>query len=219
MTDCGNAEIRDLLPDLVNETLSTTEAARVQAHVDDCAECADEVVLLRTARAVRPSAVSIDVGRIVRHLPRAATTVPLVRSTPATVSRTARGWGSRSVWRAAATIGVMIVGGWSVLIVRSGGLGLVATGRVDSTQLSDLPVGVSAPAVPPTTASPTTPSTTPSTTANDRNTAVSFGGMTDYTDEELQRVLDRLDQWDGATSTETMTTTPILPVNRGGIPE
>ncbi|MCC6432265.1 MAG: hypothetical protein IT354_15255, partial [Gemmatimonadaceae bacterium] len=49
--------------------------------------------------------------------------------------------------------------------------------------------------------------------------AVSFGNLGDYTDEELQRVLDRLEQWDGSTSTEAVTTTPILPVNRSGADE
>ena len=46
--------------------------------------------------------------------------------------------------------------------------------------------------------------------------AVSFGDVGDYSDEELQRVLDRLDKWDGATSTEAVTTTPILSAPRGG---
>ena len=33
MTDCGNAEIRDLLPDLAAEELSPVERSRVQAFV------------------------------------------------------------------------------------------------------------------------------------------------------------------------------------------
>lgn len=204
MTDCDNAEVRDLLPDLAAESLAPAEMARVQAHVDRCTDCAEELALIRTARAVRPRAVAIDIAKIVAQLPKPMSTTMPRRSAFGPV---------RGVWRMAAAIGVLIVGGWSVLIVRSGGLGLIANGRADSLRLSDTPAGVTAPVV---TAPVITAPVITTTAGNAAETAVSFGSLSDYTDEELQRVFDRLDKWDGATSSEaTASTTPILPV-RGG---
>ena len=199
MTDCDNAEVRDLLPDLAAESLAPAELARVQAHVDCCMDCAEELALIRTARAVRPRAVAIDIAKIVAQLPKPTST---------TMPRRSAFGPARGVWRMAAAIGMLVVGGWSVLIVRSGGLGLIANGRADSLRFSDTPAGVTAPVI-------TAPVIT-TTAGNVAETAVSFGSLSDYTDEELQRVLDRLDKWDGATSSEaTASTTPILHV-RGG---
>lgn len=209
MTDCDNAEVRDLLPDLAAESLAPAEMARVQAHVDRCTDCAEELALIRTARAVRPRAVAIDIAKIVAQLPKPMSTTMPRRSAFGPV---------RGVWRMAAAIGVLIVGGWSVLIVRSGGLGLIANGRADSLRLSDTPAGVTAPVVrAPVVRAPVITAPVITTTAgNAAETSVSFGSLSDYTDEELQRVFDRLDKWDGATSSEApASTTPILPV-RGG---
>jgi hypothetical protein len=44
---------------------------------------------------------------------------------------------------------------------------------------------------------------------------LSLGDLSEYSDEELQRVLDRLDKWDGATSTDPLTPLPIVSVSRG----
>jgi hypothetical protein len=209
MTDCGNVEIRDLLPDLAAEALSPVERSRLQAHVDGCVECAAEIAVLRAARAVRPIAVPIDVAGIVARLPRpvsrAAQTddrsVVSLDAHRASAKRepsrsTGRirhtsGWsGSRSLWRMAAAMGVIIAGGWSVMMVRSGGIGMMAAGPSDTVQL------VAAAEMARASSSPTV--------------TVSFGDVGDYTDDELQRMLDRLDTWDGATSTETVTTAPIM---------
>ncbi|MEQ1690914.1 MAG: zf-HC2 domain-containing protein [Gemmatimonas sp.] len=203
MTDCPNAEVRDLLPDLAGNALAPVEAARVQAHVDGCADCTQELVLLRTARALRPQIGPIDVARIVAQLPRPVAQAR--RLAPARVSR--------SVWRMAAAIGVIIAGGWSVVLVRSGGLPMMGNSRGDTAQLVDVVV--------PPTATSTTVASSPSTTsvaitARASAVTVSFGDLGDYTDEELQRVLDRLDKWDGATSAEAMSTPPILSSPRGG---
>lgn len=186
MTDCDNAEMRDLLPDLVNDRLSSPDRARIAAHIAECAECGAELTLIQSARAIRPVGPTLDVAAIVAQLPKHRVTAP---------RRT-------GVWRMAATLGVIIAGGWSVLMVQSGGIGFMNGTRTDTTQLSDIPVVIDSNVAQ--TIAPTT--------------AVSFGDLGDYTDEELQGVLDRLEKWDGSTSTETLTTAPILPVNRGGTP-
>ena len=215
MTDCGNAEIRDLLPDLAAGALSPVEQSRVQAHVDGCTECAAELELLRIARAVRPKAVAVDVASIVARLPRPVSRT--MADDPSIVSldqhresqrtqRAARA-ASRSVWRMAAAIGVIIAGGWSVVMVQNGGIGVMTAGRSDSAQFVD-----GAPAIGGTTTAIASASTSPKS-----DVAVSFGDLGDYTDEELKLVLDRLDNWDGATSTEAVTTAPILPAPAEGV--
>lgn len=237
MTDCEREDIRDLLPDLAAGVLSDAESARIDAHVQSCTACSAELALVRTARAIRPQGIAIDAAAIVAKLPRSTgaqrsdvvsldarralrdeRVAAIGESRPAApaAGRRTSAWSSRSVWRAAATIGVMIVGGWSILIVRSGGIGMVVNGRADSTRLSDAPVATAPVAVPTTAAAATVDSPAAGVAASERNVSVSFGGLADYSDEELQAVLDRLDKWDGATSTEANITPPILPVKGGG---
>jgi hypothetical protein len=70
MTDCANGEMRELLPDFVHDRLGAAEAARVQAHVSDCAECSAELELIRAVMASAPAAPAIDVAAIVANLPQ-----------------------------------------------------------------------------------------------------------------------------------------------------
>lgn len=225
MSDCENTAMRDLLPDVVAERLSDVETARVRRHIDGCAACDAELSLLRAVRAARPRPVAIDVAKIVAQLPRPAAhaaggTDPNVvslesrraASLPATRPSV---WRTRSVWRMAATIGVIIAGGWSVVLLRSGGVAPMMAGASDSVRLvaAAESLGTAVSSVAAAVDSPTATKTAASSTAG---AVVSFGDVGDYTDEELQRVLDRLDRWDGATSTETVTTAPILPIPAGG---
>ena len=119
MTDCPNAEIRDLLPDLVHGTLAGAERQRVEQHIASCAECAAEAALIRRVRtALRPTGPSIDAGRIAARIPRYAPSrsrVPL-----------------RTEWRIAASILVLAVGAKTFDLVRTqsgqvGGPGLRET--------------------------------------------------------------------------------------------
>jgi hypothetical protein len=52
--------------------------------------------------------------------------------------------------------------------------------------------------------------------ATAHSVSVSYGDLGDYSEDELQRMLDRLDEWDGATSTEPLPGVPILPNSEGG---
>jgi anti-sigma factor RsiW len=225
MTECENAAMRDQLPDFAADLLSSADRARVQAHVDTCAPCAAELALIRHVRAMPERVVSIDVASIVSRLPKPARAANPVDGTVIPIdSRSVarppmkRSWSaSRGVWRAAASIGVILVGGWSVLVMRSGGVGLVTATALDSANASGAAMSpVAAPVVAPSTGVRPTDSVPAATPARDDAVSVSFGGLSDYTDEELQRVLDRLDKWDGANSTETVTTTPILPIKGDG---
>lgn len=80
MIDCPRGEIRDQLPDLLHGHLDEMARARVVAHVAGCEACADELRLLRTARAalVRSSPVSAERAvRVIRAVPRARRRPPV----------------------------------------------------------------------------------------------------------------------------------------------
>lgn len=64
MTDCPNAEIRDLLPDWVHGTLRGHAASEVAAHVATCEPCAREVELLKALRGAMDIDPPIDVERV-----------------------------------------------------------------------------------------------------------------------------------------------------------
>ncbi len=240
MTDCTNAEMRDLLPDVAAETLSTAEMARVRLHVERCSVCAEELALVQQVRAMRASSVTIDVGAIVAKLPR-PTPKTVSGTVTSTASRDAAGVDedgvisldarrlsakqnprhlatrARGAWKVAATLGVIVAGGWSVMMVRSGGIPSMQV-QADSVPLTDVVTGV--PSIRTASDSGSAAVGEPSSdTQRDNGAAISFGAMTDLTDEELSRVLDRLEKWDGATSIEAASTPPILPTTTGDVRE
>jgi len=126
MTDCPNAEIRDLLPELMHDRLDAAARARVEAHLATCADCRAELALLRSARAALIAATSrIDAARIARVLPRPAAPRAM---------RRASAWRS---WRIAATVAVLLTGGATLATIaniergRVGG-DSIRIGRIDS---------------------------------------------------------------------------------------
>jgi predicted anti-sigma-YlaC factor YlaD len=68
MTDCSNIDIREVLPEFLHGTLEHVTRERVQAHLDTCPECSDE---LRVLRAIRMAAMSpwVDSARIAAAIP------------------------------------------------------------------------------------------------------------------------------------------------------
>src|SRR5471032_794900 len=108
MTDCPNAEIRDRLPDLLHERLDESVRTAVMAHVADCADCREELELLRGVRsALLARTPRVNVSQIVAALPK-----PSARAVPA-AARRAR----RIDWRIAATVTFLAVGGSSVAVL------------------------------------------------------------------------------------------------------
>ena len=242
MTECDNAEIRDVLPDYVAETLSVAEMSRISMHVAECGACHDEVALLGVARSARPQAVHIDVAGIVARIgkPRQADRVGILSSPTVAVARTSTVQTSsmpqrakqprRNVWQFAAAVAVVAIGGLSVVVARSGSAGLSDVAGLDSAQLSDIATGASqaSPLAPPLESGPGRmppmfEQTIPLLASAERvasdaksQSVVSVGDLSVYTDAELQRMLDRLDKWDGATSSEVMPTMPLAPVGARG---
>lgn len=111
MTDCPNADFRDRLPDLVHERLDPISRSALIAHVDACADCRDELELLRSLRDVMLARTpAVNVETIVAALPKAssAKVVPL---------RPRRTWAD---WRVAAAVTLLVAGGSSVAVYRHG---------------------------------------------------------------------------------------------------
>jgi hypothetical protein len=123
MADCTNVEIRELLPERAGAALSVADAARVDAHLAECALCTGELALIQSARRALRVTPAIDVARI-RSAVVAATAAPSrpqlvaesgLRSAPlrrpatrwiglkaaAAVAIAAAGNGSFAVWQSA----------------------------------------------------------------------------------------------------------------------
>lgn len=213
MTDCSNAEIRDLLPDYVHDQLSVTDHARVEQHLVSCADCAEELELLQTVFAIRPSVKSTNVADIVASLPKpgqhAAFTmhgandqssgnVRDIASARSVVRKTS----SFRNWRAAAAIAVMTVGGLSVAIVRQGMMG----GSSSATLSDTTGMGVALLPEPALVSG-----ANDSVAASEHRVPLSVGDLSDYSDEELQAMMARLDKWDGSVSADPLPGAPILP--------
>ena len=132
MIDCGNVEMRELLPEHMHGVLDAPTRARVDAHLAGCEPCRAELALLRQARAAFGRAPRVDVARIARGLPAPGRARPMSASA---------GLGRRSpaLWRVAATIAVFAVGGASVFVAdrlaeRPEGASVVATGETASAR-------------------------------------------------------------------------------------
>jgi len=222
MTECRSPELQDLLPDYVADGLDDVSTARIAAHLAVCVCCADDVAVLRLVRSARPLVAMPDVARIVAALPPApgasrevgahAPARPLTAMAPPPSMRQPAKRGAvfgLSPWRLAATLAVIVAGGASLTVARTGtgtaGRGSVARGESGAaTTTGRMPslaetVAVVSPAMLPTV-------------------SVSYGDLDDYSEDELQRMLERLDRWDGATSTEPLPGVPILPSPGGGTP-
>jgi Putative zinc-finger len=116
MNDCPNAVIRDQLPDLLHDRLDASARAAVTAHVATCADCRDELELLRGVHGMLVSRTPrIDVATIVAALPRAdGAQAPQLRTI-----RPRRTWAD---WRVAAAVTLLVAGGSSVALYRHGGM-------------------------------------------------------------------------------------------------
>ena len=132
MTDCPNAEIRDLLPDLVHGRLDAATRADVERHVRDCAECTAEVTLLRELRSAFHASPRVDVAAIVAAVP--AYRKPAGRSLIG--------------WRAAAAITVLVAGGSSVAVLQRGGTSMADSARSIPAVTPDAVAPAPGPALP-----------------------------------------------------------------------
>lgn len=129
MTECANAEIRDLLPELLASNGTRADLAHVRSHVAACDACRSELALLRSVRsAVRAPAV--DAGRIAAAIPPYRAASPWQRmARPAAV-------------RIAAT--VVLVAGLGALIRGAPGRGGADTAAVVAAAAPPTEIAISA---------------------------------------------------------------------------
>lgn len=215
MTDCPNAAVRDLLPDVLHDRLDEATRAMVEAHVDDCAECREELALLRGMAGVLRYAPRLDLTAISAAIP--AYRAPMKRS-----------WVG---WRTAAAITLMVVGGSSVAVLRRNVSPIPdsvalppsivasesAAVRGDSTVAAPSPVTTGTPA---TVASPAvvqapTPQvaevTAPARAG--RELALSGGSINELSDRQLAMLLKEIESMDAVPTTdvENNAIAPIAP--------
>jgi len=190
MNDCQNAEIRDQLPDLLHDRLDATRRAVVLAHVGDCADCRDELELLRSARAMfHAGTPKVDVNWVVGALP-----LPMPR-----VVRVERRRPIWSDWRIAAVVTLLVAGGGSFAVLRqqhdrvpsamkAAAINTAKAGipvRPDSaaaaqpSQVAPAPLGPTAPARDNVVAS---------------EAGLGSGRLGDLTEQQLAKLLDEIDQ-------------------------
>lgn len=112
MTDCPNTEIRDLLPDMLHETLPVHVRARVHEHLIECAACTDELELLSVVHALDP----------VPEFRRASAAAAAAAAVAVAVAPEKRGrWMSLPpLVRIAAAIALLAIGGASYRVVDNG---------------------------------------------------------------------------------------------------
>jgi anti-sigma factor RsiW len=192
MRDCPDGALRDLLPLYVSGQLGDADHARVEAHVQGCADCTAEIELLRaTVRAfeVKP----IDAATISAKLPTARS------------ARRARPFHSQPLWRVAAVITFMIAGTATMMVVRQ-----PSAGSLMLDTLATLPADGR-----PTPAETTIAANTLS--GQHATSTISFGNnLSDLTDAQLEALLASLDRMDGTVSADPVAlVTPIVPEASG----
>jgi anti-sigma factor RsiW len=216
MNDCPNADVRDLLPDLIHGRLDQATRARVEAHLAICADCRAELALLRGVRTATGRSPALDLGTIAAAVP--AYRAPVRRS-----------WVG---WRTAAAVTLIVAGGSSIIVTQR-----IATRQPDSAGVatplvvshrpaplggeSSSPAEASPTPVPPVATVPTqsAPKLAPQTPAlADRELAMSGGTLNDLSDRELSSLLKEIESLDVLPSTdvESVPLSPIAP--RRGTP-
>jgi len=187
MNDCQNAEIRDQLPDLLHDRLDAPRRAVVLAHVEACAECRDELELLRSARAMLYAGTpKVDVNWVVNALPAAAPRALRVEHRRPV-------W---SDWRIAAAVALVVAGGGSFAVLRQQHDRVPAA--MNAAEINTAKAG--APARPDSTGGAEPSQVTPAPIAPTRDNVVASeaglgsGRLGDLTEQQLAKLLDEIDQ-------------------------
>ena len=216
MDDCPNADVRDLLPDLVHGRLDATTRAMVETHIASCADCRAELALLRDLRGSFQGTPRIDLGAI-------AAALPAYRGGSAR-----RSWVG---WRAAAAITVLVAGGSSVALLQRNvapvvkHIDTVATASVApvaaaaTTPVAPSIVGAPVVATVPdkvTSAPAITPPVQVAATAEGQGRELAMGGGSfgDLSDRELASLLKDIGSLD-AVPTVDVDNTPLAPIAPG----
>lgn len=197
MNDCVNAEMRDRLPDLLNDRLPANERAEVVAHVAACADCREELDLLRGLRSALSAPVThVDVARVVNALPK-----PPSQATGRARRRTL------ADWRIAAAITVLAVGGSSVALINRGGHISRVTVEETRSPITDTSSTLGRPVGSATNAPAADRGTQPNT-PSDTNQDGDGGGLgmsghlSDLDDAQVQALINEIEEMKAVPITE-----------------
>ncbi|MDE3174187.1 MAG: zf-HC2 domain-containing protein [Gemmatimonadota bacterium] len=187
MTECGNPEFRDALPDLLHGRLDDAARARAEAHVRDCGACRRELALLGSLRAAMPQP-AVNVAAIAAALP-----APRRRSA----------WTSH-LWQMAAAVVFLVVGGSGVVTY------LRRTPRIDSTAMATVAATTRVAAGHESAAAST------SGQPADVELAVGYG-YTDLTEAQLESLLKDVQDIKAVPMAEPDQSTPDVTIGNGGV--
>ena len=199
MTDCPNGDVRDALPDYLNERLGPSRRREVESHLAGCAACREELSLLRALRATVRRAPAVDIAAI-------AASIPPYR---APVRRT---WATSG--RVAAAIVAIAIGSTSVVLLRDRSratpveaarpVAVVPAPSRGSTPAISAPAPAEAPV-----AERTAPVRTAGSATNVRELAIAGGSIADLSDGELSALVEGMESLDGLPSAEVETPEPV----------
>ena len=210
MTDCPNGEVRDALPDYLNDRLDAARRREVEAHLTGCATCREELSLLRALRATVRRAPAVDAEAIAASIP--AYRAPVRRR-----------WATSG--RIAAAIVAIAVGGTSIVLLRD----RPPAGPVEpSRPIAEAPVAVApepSPDSAPIVATPMAeapvagraiPEPTSGGAAAARELAIAGGSIADLSDRELSALVEGIESLDGLPSAEVEAPEPVsIPAQEG----
>lgn len=217
MNDCPNADVRDLLPDVVHGRLDAAMRAMVETHIAGCAACRAELALLRDLRGSFLGTPRLNLGAIAAAL-------------PAYRGSARRSWVG---WRAAAAITVLVAGGSTVALLQRNVAPIVT--RADTVATASVPdAPVIAPGTTPAPPSivgapvigavpdkvPPAPAMTPpaqvvaTSEGQGRELAMGGGSLGDLSDRELASLLKDIGSLD-AVPTVDVDNTPLAPIAPG----
>ncbi|MBL8959557.1 MAG: zf-HC2 domain-containing protein [Gemmatimonadetes bacterium] len=173
MRDCSNIDIRELLPDLLHGRLDATRVALVEGHLSECADCREELDLLRSARAVLTGAPA-------PRIDHQAILAAVARSRAAAPARPMR-------WRWAAAITLVVLGGTSVATA------------VRSFRNEPITDSIPVPAIvatidTPSATSTATPVAVPPAVEPAAARLTAGGGIDDLADEDLEALIGALEK-------------------------
>jgi anti-sigma factor RsiW len=206
MIDCSNGDVRDALPDYLNDRLDPARRREVESHLAACDACRDELSLLRALRVTMHRAPSMDVEAI-------GSAIPAYRA-PAR-----RGWGTS--WRVAAAVVAIAVGGTSIALLRERAPASRSEVRRPEA-VAPTPVAAPAPvAVAPQGPEPRAPERaapvpTPTAAGAVRELALAGGSISDLSDRELSALVEGIESLDGLPSAEVESADPLsIPAQEG----
>jgi anti-sigma factor RsiW len=195
MIDCPNGDVRDVLPDYVNDRLDAPRRFEVEAHLASCASCRDEVELLRDLRATMRRTPTVNAEAIVAAIPPYRAPVR-------------HGWATG--WRTAAAIAAIAVGGASFALLRDEapthpGVERTAIAppsreRIDSPPSSGLPPVAQVPGGSRSSAPASTPT---------RELAMAGSAIGELSDGELSVLVEGLESLDALPATEVDGAEPL----------